>query len=438
MTDNALIATSGSALMPAMDIAQAVARHNSLVDFTKRIMVPGVDFGVVPGTVKPTLLKPGAEKLTTFFGLIPRYEIIEQVEQWDTDDPFFYYWFRCALYRGDVYVGGADGSCNSRESRYRWRWVQEHDVSPGLDKATLKRRGGKTSEFVFAIEQGKTDGKYGKPEEYWQAFKDAIANGTAKKIEKVTAKKAVYDAWEIEAYSYRMPNEDIFSQVNTVLKMAQKRALVAATLVTVNASEFFTQDMEDLEMIDVPVTVVATQPVPKPTAKPKGTSSVAREPPEYDNGTASWNEPPPDIGHQVDVAEAKRETSSLEPHWMDRVDREGLPIRPAFWKWVKSKMALSNADAYAALDVEHIHDYTGTLQEAMDQIETWAAEQADKEPIDGYHWANDPAQVDQFHAALDEHHIDIVAAMEQLGIKTLQEDTSANVTAALLEIGIKV
>jgi len=45
---------------------------------------------------------------------------------------------------------------------------------------------------------------------------------------------------------YRVPNEDVFSQVNTVQKMAQKRALVAATMLAVNASEYYTQDLEDL------------------------------------------------------------------------------------------------------------------------------------------------------------------------------------------------
>ena len=33
--------------------------------------------------------------------------------------------------------------------------------------------------------------------------------------------------------------------VNTIQKMAQKRALVAATLIATSASEFFTQDVED-------------------------------------------------------------------------------------------------------------------------------------------------------------------------------------------------
>jgi hypothetical protein len=35
--------------------------------------------------------------------------------------------------------------------------------------------------------------------------------------------------------------------VNTIQKMAQKRALVAATLISTSASEFFTQDVEDAD-----------------------------------------------------------------------------------------------------------------------------------------------------------------------------------------------
>src|SRR5205085_7043391 len=44
----------------------------------------------------------------------------------------------------------------------------------------------------------------------------------------------------------RVFNPDIADQVNTIQKMAQKRALVGAVLLAVNASEFFTQDIEDI------------------------------------------------------------------------------------------------------------------------------------------------------------------------------------------------
>ncbi len=44
----------------------------------------------------------------------------------------------------------------------------------------------------------------------------------------------------------RVLNPDVADQANTILKMACKRALVAAVLVATNASELFTQDVEDM------------------------------------------------------------------------------------------------------------------------------------------------------------------------------------------------
>jgi len=43
----------------------------------------------------------------------------------------------------------------------------------------------------------------------------------------------------------RVPNPDTADVVNTIQKMAQKRALVPATLLATSGSEFFTQDLED-------------------------------------------------------------------------------------------------------------------------------------------------------------------------------------------------
>ena len=51
----------------------------------------------------------------------------------------------------------------------------------------------------------------------------------------------------------RVFNPDIADQVNTIQKMSQKRSLVAAVLLAVNASEFFTQDIEDLHASPAPI-----------------------------------------------------------------------------------------------------------------------------------------------------------------------------------------
>jgi hypothetical protein len=62
----------------------------------------------------------------------------------------------------------------------------------------------------------------------------------------------------------RVPNPDIADQVNTIQKMAQKRALVGVCLLAVNASEFFTQDVEDMMIGPAPM---PSPPQPAPIQK---------------------------------------------------------------------------------------------------------------------------------------------------------------------------
>src|SRR5918911_667312 len=106
-------------------IEPAVERYNAVTEFVSRVLRRDVDYGVIPGTDKFTLLKPGAEKLTTFFGLSTRFQLLERIEDWTgaehDGEPFFYYLYRCRLYRDNLLVAEADGSCNSREQKYRWR-----------------------------------------------------------------------------------------------------------------------------------------------------------------------------------------------------------------------------------------------------------------------------------------------------------------------------
>src|SRR3954466_11030552 len=118
---NEIVQSPHEPLMPALSVQQAVERFNTVVEFVQRILREGVDYGIIPGTTKPTLLKPGAEKLTTFFGLSTRFQILERVEDWTgadhDDEAFFYYLYRCQLSRGDTVIAEADGSCNSREQK---------------------------------------------------------------------------------------------------------------------------------------------------------------------------------------------------------------------------------------------------------------------------------------------------------------------------------
>ncbi len=59
------------------------------------------DYGTIPGTNKPTLLKPGAEKIMRLARVACEYTIINQVEDWDR--PLFSYTVKC-----HVRIGAGD------------------------------------------------------------------------------------------------------------------------------------------------------------------------------------------------------------------------------------------------------------------------------------------------------------------------------------------
>lgn len=239
MTTQELITYERSDFMPALSVPQAIQRFNTLVEFVQNVMRPGVDYGKVPNTDKNTLMKAGAEKLTTLFGLTVRFQVVEQAQDWTGDDhggeAFFYYWYRCKLWRGDLLIAEADGSCNSRESKYRWREAKRSCPqcgTPAIIKGKAEYGGG----WLCFKKQGGCGAKYNEG--------DQAIEGQA---------------------TGRVANPDICDLVNTIQKMAQKRAMVAAVLIGCNASEFFTQDMEDLPLAGdgatytPPITVVDTR-----------------------------------------------------------------------------------------------------------------------------------------------------------------------------------
>lgn len=242
------------AVMPVMDIEMAAKRYDMVRAFTTKRMNAGTDYGIIPGTDKPTLLKPGAEKLCSLFGLTPKFELIHVVEWWNGEpgnpgsEPLFYYRYKCSLWRGDMLVAESEASANSREKKYRYRWVPESEVPTYLNKDSLPKRDGTrtVTEFDWSLEKRETTGKYGKPIEYWQQFEHAIAERKAKRVKKKMKDKE-QDAWQITVGEqlFRVPNPDICDEINTLQKMAQKRSLIAGALIACNASEYYGQDLED-------------------------------------------------------------------------------------------------------------------------------------------------------------------------------------------------
>lgn len=90
------------------------------------VMEEGKHYGVVPGAKKPSLFKPGAEKLALTFRLDPQYEITDKAmvhpdPDVKDDKGFVMYEIRCTLYSivTGVRIGSGAGACNSKENKYR-------------------------------------------------------------------------------------------------------------------------------------------------------------------------------------------------------------------------------------------------------------------------------------------------------------------------------
>lgn len=260
--------------LPVMSIETAVQRHQSVIGFVGKLMREGTDYGKIPGTGdKPVLLKPGAEKLSTLFGLTPVFSTSEVIEDWTGKDydgeSMFYYRYKCELYRSGNLIATSEGSCNSRESKYRWRKAER--VCPECGAA--------------AIIKGKAD--YGGG---WLCFGKKGGCGA-----KFRDGEPSIESQEVG----RIANPDIADAVNTIQKMAQKRALVAAVLIAVNASEFFTQDIEDMpetSYVVVSEQKPAQQPAPagdnRQPSEPSAQHRPARKPTVPQQAQAQAPQPP--------------------------------------------------------------------------------------------------------------------------------------------------
>jgi len=250
---NGMQSWASSAVMPIYDIQTAIARRNAIVEFTKAVMIEGQDYGKIPGTDKNTLLKPGAEKLVSLFGLTLRPVIIDRDEDWTGErhggEPLFRYLYGYQAWKGDTLICEAHAECNSWESKYRYRNAER--VCPSCGKPAII---------------------VGKPE-YGGGFVCFKKKGGC------GLNFTDDDPSIINQQVGKVPNPDVFGLINTIIKMAAKRALVAVTLLAVNASEFFTQDVEDMDYIDVPFRSAETISVRSgdTSASAQSTSEVSPE-----------------------------------------------------------------------------------------------------------------------------------------------------------------
>lgn len=195
-------------------MAQAELEISRLREIQISIMKPDVDYGIIPGTTKPTLFQPGAQILNRFAGYTPDYDV--HFTGCDDDGgPAIGYRVCCRLYNaaGDR-MGEGYGSSNSWEKKHRYRY-NDRECPECHANAIFKQRGG--------------SGYY-----CWKK-----RGGCGEEFEGKAAIK------EIESQPSMIENPDQHELDNTCLKMACKRALIAATVNAHACSGQFSQDAPD-------------------------------------------------------------------------------------------------------------------------------------------------------------------------------------------------
>jgi hypothetical protein len=184
-----------------MDPDEARAQDQALRAAMQAVLTEGTDYGTIPGTDKPSLYKPGAEKLLQWFGFGHRMERAETERDGGSRVGVTY---RCTVIKAmpdgrEITVAVCEGYAGYDEERF---FSTAEDARA---KAERKERAN-ASRYERPVNKGK---------------------------------------WEHITDDYRAP-------WNSVIKMAQKRALVGAALQATSASTLFTQDMEDAPRQDSP------------------------------------------------------------------------------------------------------------------------------------------------------------------------------------------
>lgn len=201
------IANAPAPMEPSHDVQEITtepldwsAIHSNPEQYVRRLnylylhlLQKGTDYGIIPGTPRPTLYKAGAELLAMNLGLTTETtETTELKEMFGT--PMIICNAHTEVSWNGKKIADGYGSCSSGETKYAFRWYSESKLPKNLNKDTLYSE----------------EGQYGR--------------------------------------RYRVPSSlnEIMDVGNTVKKMAIKRAYVDAVLRATGASRIFTQDVEDM------------------------------------------------------------------------------------------------------------------------------------------------------------------------------------------------
>lgn len=195
--------------------AQEVGASKALIQrVMAAVMKKDVHYGVIPGTKKPSLYKPGSEAILSTF----RIAVIPEIQDISTPDEIRYRVLARGVLPDGTVVGCGIGECSSGEEKYKWRSAvcdEEFNDTPE-DRRRVK---------------------------YMLKWNDRTRKKEMSKVQQVRTEPA--------------------DLANTVLKMAKKRAQIDLTLTATGASDVFDQDIEDLPPEYVEAHVASVVDIPK-------------------------------------------------------------------------------------------------------------------------------------------------------------------------------
>jgi hypothetical protein len=198
------LATQSKEIQQWTSPAHIKERITAIQKLMKDVLRPGTkdndwsgDYGIVPGTKKPSLWKSGSEQILAMFQIA----VDPVVEDLSVDDCYRYrVTTRLTNSRTGEFLGAGVGEASTDETKYKWRRTYS---KPEYEASDPDRRRKKYGQYKG------NDGKW----------------------------------VDTEEMQVRQEPADL---ANTVLKMAKKRSQIDATLTVTGASSMFEQDLEDL------------------------------------------------------------------------------------------------------------------------------------------------------------------------------------------------
>ena len=253
------VSLGGSPETSTLTVEQVLGQVVLIQRIMTAAMKDGEHFGRIPGcSDKPTLLKPGAEKLCLLFRLAPAYDVNER--QLERGHREYRVTTTLTSITTGVTIGQGVGCCSTMEAKYRFR--------AGAAEATERPV----------------------PRVYWEirqedpAKAQELIGGKGFSVKKVDGQ-----GWMVAKGGEKVETDNPAECYNTVLKMAKKRALVDAVLTTTAASDIFAQNLEEISASLA--TMKPAGEVPPPAATILRAAPVAVEVPCAPTETVSAHAP---------------------------------------------------------------------------------------------------------------------------------------------------